>query len=229
MSIKKHILSKKEAFFEGLPLVLSSLFFDDNNRLIYTYWDEESEEEKTTIVANWPCLTEDAFLKAWYQSAEQYNTDESLQFPNKAAALTYMLGVPNIITKFEDEETGESIYSPIYSVEYCKDALSNCFRDVYKFHYKLVASDDYPSFGFYDDSCMLPYRDGVEYGKGVYKIEIVGYPEETKYVAFGSNLEDETSLPKGTYDVYIYSTQPTISINNDQYYTNNCTLTQLES
>ena len=231
--MKKHILPKSDAFFEGLPLILiNGLTFDDDNRLVQTYWDEESQETKQKIVANWPCVTPSAFLKAWYQAIEeggqQYGFDESFQYPNKAAALAYVLGAKDIIFWNIDEEYN-SDNSPLFSTEYCIKAMSNCFRDVYKHHYKLIATSDNPSFGFYDDSSLSPRLDGVEYGRGAYKLEIVGYPTETTYIEFGSNLEKETSLKKGTYDLYIYSNQPTISIDNDQFYTNGCTLSYLES
>lgn len=230
--MKKQTLPKTDAFFEGLPLILiNGLTFDDDNRLIFKEYTE-SGEEKTVVVADWPCLTEDAFLKAWYQAIEQYNKqymfDESDCYPNKALSLQYALGARGIIYWNRDDEYN-FVPTPIRSVEYCKNALSKCFRHIYKFHYKLVATADYPSFGFYDESSKIPNYDDVEYGAGLYKVEIVGHPEESVYVEFGSSFERETSLEKGTYDVYIYSTQPTISIDNDQFYCNNGTLTYLES
>lgn len=230
--MKKQTLPKTDAFFEGLPLILiNGLTFDDNNRLIYKEYTE-SGEEKTVVVADWPCLTEDALLKAWYQAVQQYEKtmyfDESEQFPNKSLALSYALGARGIIYWNRNEEY-EFETTPIFSVEYCKNALSNCFRHIYKFHYKLVATSDDPAFGFYDESCKIPKYDNVEYGSGVYKVEVEGHPEETIYVEFGGSFENQTNLPKGTYDVYIYSNQPTISIDNDQFFCNNGTLTYLES
>ena len=231
--MKEQILPKTDAFFEGLPLILiNGLTFDDDNRLVWSYWDEEAQEVKQKIAADWPCVTPSAFLKAWYQAIEeggqQYVFDESFQYPNKAAALAYLLGSKNILYWNIDEEYN-SDNSPLFSTEYCTKALSNCFRHIYKFHYKLTVTSDEQSWGFYDDSYLSPRIDGVEYGSGAYKVEIVGHPEETTYIDFGSNLEKETSLAKGTYDLYIYSNQPTLSIDNDSYYTNGCTLTYLES
>lgn len=231
--MKKHILPKTDAFFEGVPLILiNGLTFDDDNRLVWDYYDEAAQETKRKIVAEWPCLTPTAFLKAWYkaieESGKQYVFDESFQYPNKSAALSALLGSKDIIYWNIDEEYNED-YLPIFSTEYCIKAMSNCFREIYKHHYKLTVTGDGPSFGFYDDSYLSPRIDGVEYGSGAYKVEIDGYPTETTYINFGSSTEIYPTLSKGTYDVYIYSTQPTISINNDSYFANNCALTYLES
>lgn len=217
---KKINLSKNEAFFEGFKIVLKylNLFLDDNNKLCY------NDGAAYPVVDDRPCYTPKAALDSFKTAMLTRNADESYQYPNFATALGYAFGNRNIVGKLQDDD--ENFYLP-KSVSYYEKALSKIFGGVYRFHYKLVVTDNYVSIGYYDSLSKLP--NNSEFGGGLYKVEVEGHPETTTYSEFGSEYGLGWDLEKGTYDVYFYSTQPAININNDVFYCQGGTLTALES
>ncbi len=217
---KKINLTKNEAFFEGFNSFLSTenLELDDNNRLIYTIGNQ--------LVDGVPCYTPKATLNALASAAQQYlyKGGGYEEYPDYAYALGYVFNDVGFTLPVTDA-TGNNILPR--SVNYYEKALSKIFGTVYRYHYKLVCGDDC-YFNINEYNKILPGENGAEFGGGIYKIEVAGHPEATSYHTFTYDIETNIDkLAAGTYDMYIYSTLPTLTI--DEIDSENCTVTYLES
>lgn len=226
---KKINLSKNEAFFEGFKTI-SMCDFDDNRRL--SSWSLDSKGASLEIIDLTPCYTPKATLNSYAEFTRRtkglpFSPDINKQYPNFASIVGYLCSSYNFTEKLEKDDG--SFYLP-RSINYYEKAFIKIFSTIYRFHYKIEVTGDDPNFGIYDSNSIIPYVSNTEFGGGLYKVEIEGHPEYTFACPFGSTLEYTLYyIEKGTYDLYIYSTLPTIDIDNDEFYCNNCTLTYLES
>ncbi len=223
---KRINLTKNEAFFEGFNSFLSEedLELDDNNRLIYI--DYNKGERVKYVVDGVPCYTPKATLNALASAAQQYlyRADGFKEYPDYAYVLGYIFNEAGYTLPVTDNK-GNNILPR--SVNYYEKALSKIFGTVYRYHYKLVCEDDC-YFNILDYNVVLPGKNGAEFGGGIYKIEVAGHPEVTTYHTFTGDIESNIDqLAAGTYDMYIYSTLPTLTI--DDIDSENCTVTYLES
>lgn len=219
---KKINLSKNEAFFEGFKILLNSFCicdFDDNNRLL----------RDGKVVNGVPCLTPKAALNSLADMMKDGDDSWQCQYPNFAIALGDICGAYGLLPAVR-QDYGDELYDIPNSVSYYEKAISRIFSTGYRHHYKLVITGANPSVSFDDTETKQAADWDLEAGQGIYKYEIYGdgelkYSSTSLFTSFFWGRAEPTEI--GAYDVYIYSTLPTISIENMVAY--NCTFTYLES
>lgn len=233
--MKEIRLPKTEAFFEGFRLIALNLGLEiENGFLIH------DDGETKTKVSTFPCNTPAAALSSLQDAFRNgfIDWDESEQFPNFAAVLSYWMNIAGLTQPTKDIDNNQLVPR---SISYYVNALASCFSTVYVHHYKMNVTDEDVHFlrsdwatvspGSYQfDPTTMGYKwvDGPEYGAGMYKIEAF---EKVKYNLLGYENEWEEALTKGeTYDVYIYSTLPDLEFHfdDDSSYNSGCTFTEVD-
>lgn len=233
--MKEIHLPKTEAFFEGFPLILFNLGIKiEDGFLVY------DNGEETKRVSTYPCNTPAAAIASLQDAYRNgyIDWDESEQFPNFAAVLSYWMASAGLTMPTKDIDDKQLVPR---SISYYVNSLASCFSTIYVHHYKLNVTAEYVHFlrsdyatilpaGFQFDPTISGYKwaDGPEHGAGMYKIEAF---DKVNYNFLGNENEWEEPLTKGeTYDVYIYSTLPELDFNFEEQtsYNVGCTFTEVD-